>query len=110
MRGRYLLVQEDAEAVSTAIRLAEAAADAEAAALVAQSGNPDDTRGSQAGHTGEDLAVEDSSTVIEKANEEGMVAARGGDLKTLRTLMNLDGDQTARGGFDPHTATDVHGK
>lgn len=100
---------EDAEAVTTAVRLAEAAADAEAAALIAESGNPGAALGSQAGQTGEDHPEGEASTVVEKANEEGMIAARGGDLKTLRSLVDANGVRANGGGFDPHASTDIHG-
>lgn len=103
-------VQEDAEAVSTAVRLAEAAADAEAAAVILDSGNADAVRGSQAGQTGEDHPDGEGSTDVEKANEKGMIAARGGDLETLRSLVDPNAVGGDGGGFDPHTATDVHGE
>lgn len=102
-------MQEDAEAVATAVRLAEAAADAEAASLVAASGDTDAVHGSQAGQTGEQQTAEEDSTVVDKAHEDGMVAARDGDLERLRSLVGADGSQE-RGSFDPHTATDVHGE
>ena len=101
------LVQDDAEAVSTAVRLAEAAADAEAAALLAESGNGDIPRSSQAGQTGEQQPEGAGQNVVEKANEDGMIAARGGDLETLRSLVDA---KAGRRGFDPHTATDIHGE
>ena len=102
-------VQEDAEAVSTAVRLAEAAADAEAAAFIIESRNADAVRGSQAGQTGEDHPDGEGPADVEKANEKGMIAARGGDLETLRSLVDPTG-VGGDGGFDPHTATDIHGE
>ena len=85
---------DDADAVRTAVRLAEAAADAEAAALLAKS---DGAEGSQAG---EASAV--SSEPEDAEGLEGMSAARAGELETLKGLVG-------GGKFDPHTVTDTHG-
>lgn len=101
-------MQDDAEAVSTAVRLAEDAADAEAAALIAASGNENIPRSSQAGQTGEQQPEGAGPNIVEKANEAGMIAARGGDLETLRSL--VDANPGCHRGFDPHTATDIHGE
>ena len=69
---RLWCVQEDADAVSTAVRLAEAAADAEAVALLAKSGGAAAVQGSQAGQTGE----QGEAAVVAKESEPGMVSAR----------------------------------
>ena len=82
---------EDAEAVATAVRLAEEAADAEAAALLRD--GPDAAEG-PAG------AAEDGAGEEEEGSE-GLSAARAGQLERLRELV--------ASGFDPRTATDRHG-
>ena len=69
---RVWWVQEDVDAVSTAVRLAEAAADAEAVALLAKSGGAAAVQGSQAGQTGE----QGDAAVMAKESEPGMVSAR----------------------------------
>ena len=82
---------EDAEAVATAVRLAEDAADAEAAALLR------DGPGAADGPAG---AAEDGAGEEEEGSE-GLSAARAGQLDRLRELVAA--------GFDPRTATDRHG-
>ena len=81
---------EDAEAVATAVRLAEDAADAEAAALLRD--GPDAAEGPAGAADGAEEEEEGS---------EGLSAARAGQLARLRELV--------ASGFDPRTATDRHG-